>query len=158
MSSEYCRVRRELLERVLDALEVHREASMVTGYTGHAAEAKSIRDDLHLAMLPGIITPKPDADSVELVREIRDGDPTHDHLCEIVRKLPEDYDVWSEGKVERWADSDQAYPDCSMGCKHAQWLEKGDWCVCSNPESHRCGLLTFEHQGCQKFEQEAKDD
>ena len=26
-----------------------------------------------------------------------------------------------------------------------------DWGVCGNPESHRCGLLTFEHQGCREF-------
>jgi hypothetical protein len=27
-----------------------------------------------------------------------------------------------------------------------------DWGVCVNPKSHRCGLLTFEHQGCPEFE------
>jgi len=27
-----------------------------------------------------------------------------------------------------------------------------DWGVCSNPRSPRCGLLTFEHQGCWEFE------
>jgi hypothetical protein len=32
-----------------------------------------------------------------------------------------------------------------------------DWGICANPKSHRCGLLTFEHQGCLAFE-EARDD
>ena len=81
--------------------------------------------------------------------------PTHDDLCKIVPRLPGDYDVWPEGKCIRWADKSKAYPDCSAGCKFAAWLDGklgADWCVCTNPASHRCGLLTFEHQGCQKFE------
>lgn len=72
-------------------------------------------------------------------------------------RLPQDYDPWG-GNV-RWADPKQAYPDCSCGCKWARWLEDlpeaslgADWCVCTNPRSHRCGLLTFEHQGCQAWE------
>jgi hypothetical protein len=27
-----------------------------------------------------------------------------------------------------------------------------DWGVCTNPRSHRCSLLTFEHQGCKNFQ------
>ena len=74
-------------------------------------------------------------------------------LVELMRRLPEDYEPW--GLVKRWADPHKPYPDCSSGCKWARWLEDlkteslgGDWCVCTNPKSHRCGLLTFEHQGC----------
>lgn len=35
--------------------------------------------------------------------------------------------------------------------------EHYDWVICSNPESHRAGLLTFEHQGCFKFEEDIED-
>jgi hypothetical protein len=28
------------------------------------------------------------------------------------------------------------------------------WRVCGNAQSHRAGLLTFEHQGCPEFERE----
>ena len=46
-------------------------------------------------------------------------------------------------------------PDCSGGCKWFVELEEplgADWGVCSNRRSHRAGLLTFEHQGCEAFE------
>lgn len=79
----------------------------------------------------------------------------HDRLLQIVPKRPEDYAPW--GNVERWKHADQAYPDCSSGCSFAHWLAGPlgmDWCVCTNPKSHRVGLLTFEHQGCQAFEQQ----
>jgi hypothetical protein len=45
--------------------------------------------------------------------------------------------------------------DCSGGCKWFHTLSGRvslDWGVCGNPASHRAGLLTFEHQGCSKFE------
>lgn len=78
----------------------------------------------------------------------------HEHLLQIVIKKPEDYDPW--GSVIRWEKDDEAYPDCSCGCKWNLTLEGMlglDWGVCANPASHRAGLLTFEHQGCQQFEQ-----
>jgi len=71
----------------------------------------------------------------------------HDRLLKIMPCRPEDYEPW--GNVER------ERPDCSSGCKFARWLEgeiQFDWCVCTNPASHRVGLLTFEHQGCVAFE------
>lgn len=75
----------------------------------------------------------------------------HQHLLSIMPKRPQDYDPW--GDNVRWANDADAYPDCSGGCKWAMWLEgDSDWCVCTNPASHRVGLLTFEHQGCQQFE------
>lgn len=76
----------------------------------------------------------------------------HKHLLTIVRTSPLDYAPW--GTVERWAEPGKPYPDCSNGCKHAAWLAGSlgaDWLVCTNPNSHRVGLLTFEHQsgvGC----------
>lgn len=68
-----------------------------------------------------------------------------------------DYTPW--GTDERWADPTEPYPDCSHGCIHFYKLAKrgtealgADWGVCTNPDSHRCGLLTFEHQGCKHME------
>jgi hypothetical protein len=46
--------------------------------------------------------------------------------------------------------------DCSCGCKHFMTLAGdlgADWGVCANPRSPRAGLLTFEHQGCEFFEE-----
>lgn len=80
-------------------------------------------------------------------------------LLQLVPKHPEDYEPF--GSLKRWEKPDEAYPDCASGCLYARWLEGSlnmDWCVCTNPASHRVGLLTFEHQGCQKFEPEAEDD
>jgi hypothetical protein len=77
----------------------------------------------------------------------------HDHLLKIVIKKEEDYEPF--GNVVRWENESQNYPDCSMGCKYFNKLSGDtgfDWGVCSNPQSHRCSLLTFEHQGCRKFE------
>jgi hypothetical protein len=80
---------------------------------------------------------------------------THQHLLTIVKTLPGDHAPW--GQVKRWSDPAQAYPDCSCGCRWALWGEGPlgmDWCICTNPASHRAGLLTFEHQACQVFEPE----
>ena len=77
----------------------------------------------------------------------------HDHLLKIVIKKEEDYEPF--GNVVRWKNESEDYPDCSMGCKYFNKLSSDlgfDWGVCANPKSHRCGLLTFEHQGCRKFE------
>jgi hypothetical protein len=87
--------------------------------------------------------------------------PDHDALRAVLRTLPEDYTPY--GEDERWADPARAYPDCSCGCRFAAWLEDGgqpsaDWLVCTNPASHRAGLLTFEHQGCEHFESEDDGD
>jgi len=46
--------------------------------------------------------------------------------------------------------------DCSCGCKRFLKLPGKlgmDWGVCANANSPRVGLLTFEHQGCEQFEQ-----
>ena len=71
----------------------------------------------------------------------------HDQLLDAMVKHPADYTPW--GAVERWADADKHYPDCSVGCKYFSALEGElgyDWGVCMNKKSHRFGLLTFEHQ------------
>jgi len=81
----------------------------------------------------------------------------HWALLAICPRLPTDYTDYG-GTVERWADDEQDYPDCSSGCRWAEWLRDplgADWCVCTNPTSPRVGLLTFEHMagyGC--FEEE----
>lgn len=84
----------------------------------------------------------------------------HDRLWKVCPKRAEDYTPY--GKDERWADPNRAYPDCSCGCKFYYVLEERDgqdigcdWGVCTNPKSHRVGLLTFEHQGCEHFKQDA---
>lgn len=77
----------------------------------------------------------------------------HKALKRVVRAIPSDYTDYG-GEVVRWSDGQAAYPDCSCGCVWAEWLEGVlgmDWCVCTNPDSPRAGLLTFEHQagfGC----------
>lgn len=76
----------------------------------------------------------------------------HDYLLEMVRRLPQDYKPF--GKLERWLNPEEDYPDCSMGCKYFIELKGelgNDWGICCNKNSHRYSLLTFEHQGCQKF-------
>ena len=76
----------------------------------------------------------------------------HDYLLKMVKRLPEDYKPF--GNLERWANPQVEYPDCSMGCKYFIELKGelgNDWGICFNKNSHRYSLLTFEHQGCQKF-------
>lgn len=79
---------------------------------------------------------------------------THEYLWQIVKKLPEDYTPY--GTIDR-DDYDLMGHDCASGCR---WYAKlvqplgNDWGVCTNQKSHRCGVLTFEHQGCLEFEPE----
>lgn len=75
----------------------------------------------------------------------------HDYLLAIVLRRDEDY--FPYGKRERDC------LDCSCGCKwyvSVLWVGDtwvgDDWGACINQKSHRCGLLTFEHQGCSFFE------
>lgn len=83
---------------------------------------------------------------------------THEHLLNVCKYLPEDYTPY--GLLQRWEHDDQDYPDCSCGCRWYAKLagELGyDWGVCTNPKSHRIGLLTFEHQGCLQFEPDEEE-
>jgi hypothetical protein len=77
----------------------------------------------------------------------------HEILWRVCQELPGDYTPY--GEAERNLDC----LDCSCGCVHYYLLESRDgqplgldWGACANPKSHRCGLLTFEHQGCSAFE------
>ncbi|MGC1780979.1 MAG: hypothetical protein WA708_00505 [Acidobacteriaceae bacterium] len=76
------------------------------------------------------------------------GFQTHDQLWQIARKLPTDYEPYGQMKRE-------TFLDCSGNCRWFHLLagRRGkDWGVCANPVSPRAGLLTFEHQGCLKYE------
>ena len=73
----------------------------------------------------------------------------HDYLLSITFR--HDADFWPYGKLER---ENYHCSDCSCGCHYFIELRdpfSGDWGICANRKSHRCGLLTFEHQGCEKF-------
>ncbi len=73
----------------------------------------------------------------------------HEALMAIVTQLPSDF----EPHGERSRNTDWG-PDCSCGCRWWTPLQgelRHDWGVCTNPDSPRCGLLTFEHQGCHQF-------
>ena len=86
---------------------------------------------------------------------------TKDPKWDILKKLPTDYRDYG-GQIERWKHVDIDYPDCSAGCKwfvplyDKEWDgQDADWGVCTNPNSARAGLLTFEHQaGFKCFESE----
>lgn len=76
----------------------------------------------------------------------------HNNLLALVKKSLWDYTPY--GSIDRES-TDEYGSDCSCGCKFYLPLKGkigSDWGVCHNPESHRCGLLTSEHQGCYKFE------
>ena len=71
----------------------------------------------------------------------------HHHLHSICRHLPSDFQPYGERERDG--------PDCSSGCIHFLKLPGKlgmDWGVCAHPGSPRAGLLTFEHQGCEQFE------
>jgi hypothetical protein len=78
----------------------------------------------------------------------------HEHLWAVTIRLPANYEPYGyrkcdDGEDETW------HGDCSMGCRWCVRLAGRfgmDWGVCTNPDSHRCGLLTFPHQGCPAFE------
>ena len=82
----------------------------------------------------------------------------HEKLWQIVRRLNTDSGsriCWARRRYEPFGKAEREGPDCSGGCRHFIKLtgEVGnDWGVCSNAESPRAGLLTFEHQGCSAFE------
>ena len=81
-------------------------------------------------------------------------------LWAVVKRLPTDYTDYG-GTIERWADPDAEYPDCSAGCKWAIPLEGElgfDWVVCSKPNAPRSGLLTWEHQAGKDCFEGADDD
>ena len=81
---------------------------------------------------------------------------THEHMRQLMIPLPSDFEPYGERNRD-----DQFGPDCSCGCKWFAAIEgklSTDWGVCANPSSPRRGLLTFEHQGCMKFEENPEAD
>jgi len=79
-------------------------------------------------------------------------------FAEVVELDPRDWDGY--GLLDRWAEAHEGSSgDCSWGCRFYLPLEGelgSDWGVCGNPVSHRAGKLTFEHQGCPRFEPEVE--
>lgn len=84
----------------------------------------------------------------------------HKHLLSLVKRLPQDWEPWGAVKEEDVG----GYIDCSHGCRWYAELDGdlgGDWGVCCSPVSHRCGLLTFEHQagyGCFEHGDDTDED
>jgi hypothetical protein len=89
---------------------------------------------------------------------------TKDHKWNVLKVLPSDYRDYG-GLIERWKHVDLSYPDCSQGCKWyvplydlANDQKDFDWGVCTNLNSPRAGLLTWEHQaGFKCFESDLDD-
>ena len=76
---------------------------------------------------------------------------SNDELFAICKMLPTDFEPY--GRRSR----QMGGRDCSGGCTWYHTLigaARRDWGVCANPSSPRSGLLTFEHQGCEQFEDE----
>lgn len=123
-----------------------------------AATEKAFTRLGHVLMTRSVDLLKKESETASSVSINEIGSGEHKRLLDLMPRRPEDYDPW--GEVKRWADPHQEYPDCSCGCRFARWLEgelAADWCVCTNAESHRCGLLTFEHQGCQQAQPEDEE-
>ena len=80
---------------------------------------------------------------------------THDHLHSIKHEMPGDYKPYGDVDYDEATARPEGACQCSCGCLHYAALAGrlgADWGVCTNPESHRVGLLTFEHQGCLHYE------
>lgn len=80
---------------------------------------------------------------------------THEQLWKITKNVPQDYEPYGKQKRTWTSEAESGmYEDCSCGCRFYVVLAGDlglDWGICSNPRSHRAGLLTFEHQGCPAF-------
>jgi hypothetical protein len=71
----------------------------------------------------------------------------HNTFLKLVRRLDTDYEPFGETPHDG--------NDCSSGCRHFIRLAHeigNEWGVCTNSNSPRAGLLTFERQGCAAFE------
>ena len=80
---------------------------------------------------------------------------THDELRAVCRDFTDD--LADYGSVPRALPDGAWRSDCSHGCRWFHRLAGNaglNYGVCTNPRSHRAGLLTFEHQGCVHFELE----
>jgi len=84
----------------------------------------------------------------KVVTEYDWGRELHARLHRVVKKLPSDFTPY--GREVR-----DGKNDCSCGCRYYYTMApplQQDWGVCVNPASPRAGMLTFEHQGCGRFE------
>lgn len=84
----------------------------------------------------------------------------HWRLLQVVPQMPQDYPDFGTCPRES-EDGATWYADCSAGCRWYITFPAPlgyDWGCCTNPRSHRCGLLTFEHQGCPQFEFDPRID
>jgi hypothetical protein len=82
---------------------------------------------------------------------------THEQLWHVCLRKPGDYEPYGTRTRLTATRPAEIACDCSGGCKWYHTLSGPaslDWGVCGNPQSHRAGLLTFEHQGCPEFEPE----
>lgn len=85
---------------------------------------------------------------------VNPGYQTHEDLWQVTQELPSDFEPYGQRKRD-------VIGDCSCGCRwfHILAGRRGkDWGVCTNTTSPRAGLLTFEHQGCPKFESDSRFD
>jgi hypothetical protein len=83
---------------------------------------------------------------------------SHEELFAICKMLPSDFEPY--GQCSR-LNGRLIQSDCSGGCVWYHTLigeASLDWGVCANPASPRAGPLTFEHQGCEQFEEEPSQD
>ncbi|HEY9777688.1 MAG TPA: hypothetical protein V6C81_28255 [Planktothrix sp.] len=87
-------------------------------------------------------------------------DALHSLLWSIAPKLPSDFEPYGQRSRTDSSEGKDVVSDCSSNCKHFQVLQSmpHDWGVCTNKRGPRCGLLTFEHQGCHEFEPALKDE
>ena len=75
----------------------------------------------------------------------------HNELINLVITVESDFKHFGKRDL-----SEDYGPDCSNQCKHFLKLagELGsDWGVCTNYQSPRKGLLTYEHMGCRQYEE-----
>jgi hypothetical protein len=82
----------------------------------------------------------------KLHQTLKPGQATLEHLLHVVPALPSDFEPFGARRRD-----DE--PDC-CGCTffHSLVGEMGtNWGVCTNVESPRVGLLTFDRMGCPKF-------
>jgi len=81
----------------------------------------------------------------------------HELFFAVVKMLPTDFEPY--GQRNRMNADGVIESDCSCNCKHFHVLQEMplDWGVCTNHQSPRCGLLTFEHQGCPQYERNPND-
>ena len=85
---------------------------------------------------------------------VKPGYQTHEHLLTIVKRLPTDFEPWGDR-------ASGTGPDCSCGCRWFHPLSgtlETDWGACANVRSPRVGLLTFEHMGCEMYEEDPRNE